>query len=176
MYVDRISSSWFQQVRAKHLRRLDVLLFGNFFKKHSAASYISTTIRLGNHTYTQYRVFSRFKHNSSRNLNAIMLFTKIALLFGCVWLTGALVIEPQSQSWMSTVWEILERMINTESTVKRLGEEMKRSQDDVTSALEELKSVNAEIKRAQDNVNAGLLELKNWNAEIQRARNDVTSG
>ena len=105
-----------------------------------------------------------------------MLFTKIALLFGCVWLTGALVIEPQSQSWMSTVWEILERMINTESTVKRLGEEMKRSQDDVTSALEELKSVNAEIKRAQDNVNAGLLELKNWIAEIQRARNDVTSG
>jgi len=53
---------------------------------------------------------------------------------------------------------------------------MKRSQDDVTLTLEELKSVNAEIKRAQDNVNAGLLELKNWNAEIQRARNDVTSG
>ena len=105
-----------------------------------------------------------------------MLFRKILLLLGCAGLGAALPIEPQSQSWMSTVWEILERMINTESNVKRMGEETKRSHDDVTSALEELKSVNAEVKRAQDNVNAALQELKNWNAEIQRARDDVASG
>jgi len=104
------------------------------------------------------------------------MMIKIVLFFGCAMLGAALPIEPQSQSWISTVWEILERMINTESNVKHLGEEMKRSQDDVTSALGELKSVNAEIKRTQDNVNAGLQELKNWNAEIQRARDDVTSG
>jgi len=102
------------------------------------------------------------------------MIIKIVLFFGCAVHGAALPIEPQSQSWMSTVWDILERMINTESNVKRLGEEMKRSQDDVTLALDELKSVNAEIKRTQDNVNAGLQELKNWNAEIQRARDDVT--
>jgi len=105
----------------------------------------------------------------------MMCSTQMFFVLGCVCLVVALPIEPQSQSWISTVWEILERMINTESNVKRMGEEMKRSQDDVTSILEELKNVQVEIKRAQDNVTSGLEELKRRDAEIKSARDDVTS-
>jgi len=50
-----------------------------------------------------------------------MIYTKLFFILGCVWVSGTLAFEPQSHSWISTVWEILERMILTENSVKKYG-------------------------------------------------------
>jgi len=89
-----------------------------------------------------------------------MRFTKIFFFLGCVWVNGTLAFEPPSHSWISTVWEILERMILTENSVKGMGENITRSKEDIASILEELRSVNADIQRARDEVASGLKEIK----------------
>ena len=85
--------------------------------------------------------------------------------------------EPQSQ-WLSTLFELVERLVGTEQTVKATDVKVNSLTDAVSAGIDRLNGVDEKLTKLQtleDAISANLIKMVLLEEELKKAREDAAS-